>query len=127
MYEILSRSPAWLLVLAAVGVIALVSVVLTLFFGLGRPSRMALVARPPVGSEAFMMGVSGAVNGPLMRGGTARLLNNGVEIFPAIVEAIRGARRSINFMVYIWEDGRVSDQMIEALTERARAGVQVRL
>ena len=58
--------------LAAVGVIALVSVVLTLFFGLGRPSRMALVARPPVGSEAFMMGVSGAVNGPLMRGGTAR-------------------------------------------------------
>jgi cardiolipin synthase A/B len=74
-----------------------------------------------------MMGVSGAVNAPLMRGGTARLLNNGVEIFPAMLEAIRKARHSINFMVYIWEDGRVSDQMIEALTERARAGVQVRL
>lgn len=127
MTEFVSRCPAWLLVLAAVGLVSIISAVLTLFFGLGRPGRMALVARPPVGSEAFMMGVSGAVNAPLMRGGTARLLNNGVEIFPAILDAIRQAKHSINFMVYIWEDGRVSDQMIEALTERARAGVQVRL
>jgi cardiolipin synthase A/B len=127
MSEIVSRCPAWLLALAVVGVIAIISALLTLFFGLGRPSRMAVVARPAVGTEAFMMGVSGAVNAPLMRGGTARLLNNGVEIFPAMLEAIRKARHSINFMVYIWEDGRVSDQMIAALTERARAGVQVRL
>jgi cardiolipin synthase len=127
MSEIFSHSPAWLLVLAVIGALAIISAVLTLFFGLGRPSRMALVARPPVGSEAFMMAVSGAVNAPLMRGGTARLLNNGVEIFPAFVEAIRKAKHTINFMVYIWEDGKVSDQMIAALTERARAGVQVRL
>jgi cardiolipin synthase len=127
MSELVSRCPAWLLVLAAVGAMAIISVFLTLFIRLDRPNRMALVARPPVGSEAFMLAVSGAVNAPLMRGGTARLLNNGVEIFPAILKAIRGARHTINFMVYIWEDGRVSDQMIEALTERARAGVQVRL
>ena len=127
MSDFFSHHPAWLLVLALVGVLAIISAVLTLFFGLGRPSRSALVARPAVGSEAFMMAVSGAVNAPLMHGGTARLLNNGVEIFPAMLEAIRGARHSINFMVYIWEDGRASDQMIEALTERARAGVQVRL
>ncbi len=127
MSELVSRCPTWLLVLAAVGAIAIVSAVITLFFGLGRPGRMCLVARPAVGSEAFMMGVSGAVNAPLMRGGSARLLNNGVQIFPAMLDAIRQARHSINFMVYIWEDGRASDQMITALTERARAGVQVRL
>jgi cardiolipin synthase A/B len=127
MSEFFSHHPAWLLVLAFVGVIAIISVILTLFFGLDRPSRMALVARPPVGSEAFMLAVSGAVNAPLMRGGTARLLNNGVQIFPAFVDAIRKAKHTINFMVYIWEDGKASDQMIEALTERARAGVQVRL
>lgn len=127
MSEILSQTPAWVLALAALGVLAIASAILTLFFGLGRPRRMALVARPPVGSEAFMMAVSGSVNAPLMRGGTARLLNNGVEIFPAMVKAIRQARHTVNFMVYIWEDGAVSDQMIEALTERARAGVQVRL
>lgn len=127
MFDFFTRCPWWLLALAAMGVSAVVSAVLTLFFGLGRPRRMALVARPSVGSEAFMMAVSGSVNAPLMRGGTARLLNNGVEIFPAILDAIRRAKHSINFMVYIWEDGQVSDQMIAALTERARAGVQVRL
>ena len=105
---------------AAIGMIAAGSAVVTLFFGLHRPDRMALVARPAVGSDAFMMAVSGAVNAPLMSGGTARLLNNGVEIFPAMLEAIRQARHSVNFMVYIGEDGSVSDRMIEALAVRAR-------
>lgn len=127
MSDFVSRYPVLLLVLAGFGVIAIISVVLTLFFGLGRPERMALVARPPVGSGAFMLAVSGAVNGPLMSGGSASLLNNGVEIFPAMVEAMQKAKKTINFMVYIWEDGAASDQMIEVLTERARAGVQVRL
>jgi cardiolipin synthase len=127
MSDFFTRYPWWLLALSVVGVIAIGSVVLTLFFGLGRPRRMVLLARPAVGSEAFMLAVSGSVNAPLMRGGSARLLNNGVEIFPAMLEAMRKARHSINFMVYIWEDGKVSDQMIAVLTERAQAGVQVRL
>ena len=127
MSDFFSRYPVGLLVLALIGVVAIGSVIVTLFFGLGRPARMALVARPPVGSEAFMLAVSGAVNAPLMRGGTARLLNNGVEIFPAIVDAFRKARHTINFMVYIWEDGRASDQMIASLTEAAQRGVQVRM
>ncbi|HEX2080312.1 MAG TPA: phospholipase D-like domain-containing protein [Longimicrobium sp.] len=127
MKEFVAANATLLAVLAAIGVAAIVSVLISLFWGLNRPSRMALVARPPVGSEAFLMAVSGAVNAPLMRGGTARLLNNGVEIFPAILEGIRQARHTINFMVYIWEPGRAGDQVAEALAERARAGVQVRL
>lgn len=127
MPDFISDTPGWILFLALVGAIAAVSAFVTLFVELHRPRRMALLARPAIGSDAFMMAVSGAVNAPLMSGGTARLLNNGVEIFPAILEAIAGARHSVNFMVYIWEDGRVSDRMIEALRERAAAGVQVRV
>lgn len=62
-----------------------------------------------------------------MRGGSARLLNNGVEIFPTLLEALRRAEHTINFMVYIWEPGRAANQVMEVLLERARAGVQVRL
>jgi len=61
------------------------------------------------------------------KGGTARLLNNGDEFFPALLSAIRGAKRSINFVVYIWGPGQIADQVFDALTERARAGVEVRL
>jgi cardiolipin synthase len=127
MTEFFARHVAWLVPLAAIGVAAIISAILTLFFGLQKPDRMALVARPSVGSEAFMMAVSGAVNAPLMRGGTARLLNNGDEIFPAMVKAMGEARFTINFMVYIWEPGRAADQVVKVLADRARAGVQVRL
>ena len=127
MTEFLRDAAVWLVVPAVIGVSAIVSAFITLFWGLHRPRRMALVARPAVGSEAFMMAVSGAVNAPLMRGGSARLLNNGVEIFPAMLQALREARRTINFMVYIWEAGSAADQVAQVLAERARAGVQVRL
>jgi cardiolipin synthase A/B len=115
------------LVLAAIGGIAVASALLTLFFTFGRPKRFTATDRPPVGSDAFLSGIAGTMNAPLQGGGRARLLDNGVEIFPAILSAIRGARRSVNFMCYIWEDGRASDQVFDALLERQRAGVQVRL
>jgi cardiolipin synthase len=127
MTEFLADHVAWLIPFAVIGVAAIVSAIITLFWGLQRPARMALIARPPVGSEAFMMAVSGAVNAPLMRGGMARLLNNGVEIFPALLHAMREGKHTINFMTYIWEPGKAADQVVEALAERARAGVQVRL
>lgn len=127
MTDFLARHVAWLVPFAAIGLAAIVSAIITLFWGLQRPRRMALIARPAVGSEAFMMAVSGAVNAPLMRGGTARLLNNGDEIFPAILTAMAEARHTINFMVYIWEPGRAADQVVKVLVERARAGIQVRL
>jgi cardiolipin synthase len=107
---------------------ATATVLSKLFLAWGRrPTRMDLTDAPAVGSEDFLLGISGTMNAPLQKGGRARLLNNGVEIFPAMLEAIEGAERSINFMCYIWEPGRVSDRMFDALIARQRAGVKVRL
>lgn len=50
---------------------------------------------------------------------------NGEQIFPAMLESIRGARHSINFESYIYWSGAVGRQFAEALSERARAGVKV--
>ena len=120
--------PVWLLAFAALGVVASAGAIVTLFFALGRrPQKFTTTATPPVDSRDFLLAVAGTVNAPLSHGGTARLLNNGVEIFPAMLEAIRGARHSINFMVYIWEPGRASDTFVDALCERAGAGVEVRV
>jgi cardiolipin synthase len=40
---------------------------------------------------------------------------------------MRSARKTINFAVYIWEPGKVSDMVLEVMIERARAGVEVRV
>ena len=50
---------------------------------------------------------------------------NGEEIFPAMLAAIRSARHSINMETYIYWSGEVSKRFVAALTERARAGVKV--
>lgn len=121
-------SPWWVLALAAVGVLAIGTVLLTMFSGLGdRPGEVTLDEAEPPGSDAFLLGASGVINAPLQSGGAARLLNNGDEFLPALLEAIRSARETVNFMVYIWEPGRMSDRVFEALVERAREGVEVRV
>ncbi|HEX2191447.1 MAG TPA: phospholipase D-like domain-containing protein [Longimicrobiaceae bacterium] len=124
----LMQHPWWLLVLAALGAVAVVSVVVTLFFSLGRrPKEIWVNQAPAVDSGDFLVGISGTLNAPLQKGGTARLLNNGVEIFPAMLKAFDEAERTINFMVYIWEPGEVSDRFFDVLVRKAKEGVEVRL
>ncbi|HUR83207.1 MAG TPA: cardiolipin synthase [Thermoanaerobaculia bacterium] len=53
------------------------------------------------------------------------VLKNGVRIFPSMLSAIRGAKRTINLEFYIYWDGAIGRQFAEALAERARAGVKV--
>jgi cardiolipin synthase A/B len=120
--------PWWALVLALIGVLALGTLVLNLFSSLGdRPDEVVQIGSCSVDSVDFLLALSGVINAPLHRGGTARLLNNGDEFLPAMLEAIRGAEASVNFTTYIWQDGEVSDAFFHALTERARAGVDVRV
>ncbi len=52
-------------------------------------------------------------------------LQNGVEIFPAMLEAIAAARTTISFETYIYWSGEIGKQFADALIERARAGVAV--
>jgi cardiolipin synthase len=120
--------PWWGALFFCIGVVAVLGAFATMFLAMGRrPRRFTLENRFEVGSKKFLEGVSGVLNVPLQSGGTARLLNNGDEIFPAILQALREAERTINFMTYIWERGRISDEVLAVLTERARAGVKVRV
>ncbi|WP_404366871.1 phosphatidylserine/phosphatidylglycerophosphate/cardiolipin synthase family protein [Marinobacter sp.] len=64
---------------------------------------------------------------PFTRGNRVRVLRNGVEIFPPMLEAIRQARFSVEFLTFIYWKGDIADEFAEALAERARAGVQVRV
>lgn len=57
----------------------------------------------------------------------ATLLKNGDETFAALLDAFRGARRSINIELYIFNDGKVGTEFARVLAERARDGVEVRL
>lgn len=58
-------------------------------------------------------------------GNRVQLLINGDEFFPAMIGAIKEARRTITLETYIWTPGKISEDFVFALMERARAGVKV--
>lgn len=68
----------------------------------------------------------GVLLGPsILEGNHVEALQNGREIFPAMLEAIRSATRSVTFETYIYWSGEIGREFSEALAERARAGVPV--
>jgi cardiolipin synthase len=71
---------------------------------------------------------AGSLLGPNFVGGNSiSTLVNGDEIFPAMLSAIRSAKRSINLETYIFWDGEIAREFTAALSERARAGVHVNM
>ncbi len=69
-----------------------------------------------------------ALGNPLPIGGNKiEPLLNGDQFFPAMLEAIHEARKTINFAAYIFKSDEVGREFRDALIAKARAGVQVRM
>ncbi|KAB2587864.1 cardiolipin synthase B [Streptomyces arboris] len=54
-------------------------------------------------------------------------LRNGDQIFGAMLEAIRSAEHTVDMMTFVYWRGDIAQEFAEALADRARAGVRVRL
>jgi cardiolipin synthase A/B len=78
-------------------------------------------------SPAFLHSMVGATGLPLLDGNAVEILNNGDEFYPSMLEAIRGAERSITIEAYIYWRGDIGLEFAHAIAERARAGVEVKL
>jgi len=68
-----------------------------------------------------------ALGNPMVGGNTATILENGVEIFPAMVRDIRAAQKSVNLETYIFQPDHAGRMIADALIDAARRGVEVRL
>jgi cardiolipin synthase A/B len=71
--------------------------------------------------------LSALVGAPLSRGNHFDVLTNGDQFFPAMLDAIRGAKRRISFETYIYDTGQVAAQFTSALEDAARRGVRVNM
>src|SRR2546428_11486652 len=78
-------------------------------------------------SREFVNFLSAIVNARLFSASEVQVLNSGTAIYAAELAAIRGAKRSIHLEAYLFLRGRIADEVLAALIERARAGVAVRL
>ncbi len=78
-------------------------------------------------SDYFQSLLAALTQSELLSGNKIEVLTNGGQFYPAELEAIRRAERTVNLEAYIFHRGEITGKFMEALTERARAGVEVKL
>jgi cardiolipin synthase len=90
---------------------------------------VALPAETPLleASDLIEQAYRRASGAPLVEGNAVRILKDGAANYAAWFVAIRAARKTVFFENYIIEDDEVGRELAAALTDRARAGVKVRM
>jgi cardiolipin synthase A/B len=74
----------------------------------------------------LMRSLSGLTFGTAVGGNSVVVHENGA-FFDALVAGIGRAQRSVHFETFLWKDGTLGRRVADALAERARAGVKVRV
>jgi cardiolipin synthase len=108
---------------------AAVCLVIALLTGCGttRPKRVHYQIEPQyaIDDPQFLRSIGQLLGPEISPGNQVTALQNGDEIFPAMLAAIRSAQKSICLETYIYWSGVIGQEFSEALCERARAGVKV--
>ena len=94
---------------------------------LGKQPRNEVQSLYSARSPEFRQAAGSLLGPDFVGGNSVSTLVNGDEIFPAMLSAIRSAKRSINLETYVFWDGEIAKQFTSALSERARAGIAVNL
>jgi cardiolipin synthase len=98
---------------------------LTLLAGCSHVLPPMQITSSQAGRPAFSSAMVAYTGASVVGGNRVEILLNGDEIFPAKLRAIRGARKTINYAQYVFEEGEASAHVAAALAERCRAGVKV--
>jgi cardiolipin synthase len=116
-----------LLTLVAIGAIVFVYVTASVNAEADREGAVVSAPKVTIDASAFMRALGGSASADIIRGNRVTLLHNGVEIFPALLQAIASARQSVHFSTFIYSSGQIPIQFADAFSAAARRGVEVRM
>jgi cardiolipin synthase len=115
--------------LAVLGFLALALMTATVLAGMFGPMPQYQIPRPeelpPNEAEDFLGLVESLSDAKINRRGNFEVLADGPNFYPAELDAIRNARKSVNLEAYIFQKSEIGKLYLDAMTERARAGVKV--
>jgi len=90
----------------------------------GEAVKQEKAVRPLTSRECYLQHVLGI---PFAYGNDLKLLRNGDEIFPAMLEAIDHAKVSIEFLTFVYWTGDIAQKFADALSKKAAEGISVRV
>jgi cardiolipin synthase A/B len=114
--------PVWLLILFVLLVIGLGLAIWSLKHRRDPHFRIKTDAPLP----DLLPSVAGLTHGQLIEGNSVEVVENG-RYFDLLLSDIQAASQSVHFETFLWKDGEAGRQLADALVERARAGLCVRV
>ena len=115
------------LVIAIIAIAVLSFLLFLALFEPGLDYKISTKPAAPLDSEEFIYQLEALTDAKANRRNCIEVLTNGEVYYEAELAAIRAAKKSVNLEAYIFQKGEVGKKFVEALTERARDGVEVRL
>lgn len=117
------------ILLTLIVIAALVFVYTTASVNAEADREAAVVSVPKVTSDAaaFMRALGGAASADVIGGNRITVLHNGIEIFPALLDAIASAQHSVHFSTFIYSSGHIPREFADAFSAAANRGVEVRM
>jgi cardiolipin synthase A/B len=76
--------------------------------------------------DALIPTLAGLTLGTAVAGNAAKVLENGA-FFDVLIDRLHAARESVHFETFLWKEGTLGRRVADALIDRARAGVKVRV
>jgi cardiolipin synthase len=116
--------------LRIIAVIAIVAVAGWIIAGLFAPGpRYLLTSRPALSpeSQAFLEQLASLADSAITLDNHIEPLRNGEQFYETEFAAMQRAQHNIDLEAYIFHKGAITQRVLQILTERARAGVEVRL
>jgi cardiolipin synthase len=100
-----------------------------LFLVLFEPGLRYRIATPVSRTDAgeLLDVLSSITDSPIRHAQSVEVLTNGESFYESELEAIRAACSSVHIVAFIFHPSEIGDRFLAALTERARAGVAVRV
>jgi cardiolipin synthase len=109
------------------GALAVLTVLWLVFSSSERKVERPIPHRYAAADSQFVRTMGSLLGPGFVPGNRLTPLYNGDQVFPAMLDAIRSARRTITFESYIYWSSDIAREFTAALVERARAGVRVHL
>ena len=81
--------------------------------------------RLDVAEREFLRAAEALTSAPISDGNDVELLINGDKIFPAFLQTIEQARRTVSLVTYVYWRGEIAHEVARLLCAKARGGVEV--
>lgn len=119
--------PTWFDVVAIVSVVVTASLLFLALFAPGIPYKLDSKEACQLDSPAFLRMIEALTDAQARPARSIEVLTNGEVYYEAELEAISKAESHVHIEAYIFQKGEVAARFVNALAERARAGVRVKL